>query len=424
MLISLFILFAAPIVVLSCGYNGQDSQPWLHNGIDEVLLINLAQNEIYVVTIDKKLIVINSKTGKSREIEAGQGKDILRLGVHPISKNIYLMDLKGPDPGVVIVGKDNSTFKIHYDLDWDTNPIATVPDFVFTDGYTYFSAPMNGYIYCVRDSNFEVVWKRNVGQAFHDGKRRVTPVTAIALSPDRQVIYTAASFFDDHPVLALDALTGEILWEYQHDCYRHIERLIPQSNQVLIPGSNYDVYAKWLNHGEYLHEPGGALIAVSLEGTEMSVQEISDVIFIREFLFDDENRAYLIGSTIIMDNGNPFYNTLSLFALNETGDTLWDTKELNKAYDGVYPEKSNVVFVDNSVFFGTFKGYLIELNREGELMQATHASQILDGTSKIKDTSKSLSILGLQGTELILKFGEYVFTYSIGLTPKNNGEYP
>lgn len=64
---------------------------------------------------------------------------------------------------------------------------------------------------------------------------------------------------------------------------------------------------------------------------EIPVQEIPDVMPIRECPFDYGNRVYLIVSTI------------TLFALGETGDTLWDSKELNKAYDGVYPGRSNVV---------------------------------------------------------------------------------
>lgn len=132
--------FAASTILLSYGYNRQASRFWTHNGINEVLYINIEENEIYAVTFDKRLIVIDSKTGENREIVEGQGKDLLKLGVHPISKIIYMMKLKGPEPGVVFVDKSGKTHKVYYDLDWDTTPIATVPDFVFADDYMYFSA--------------------------------------------------------------------------------------------------------------------------------------------------------------------------------------------------------------------------------------------------------------------------------------------
>lgn len=325
---NLFILFLTSIILTiltSCVSNGVDTQTWLQDDIDKVLLFNQEQNEIFAITTEKRLVSINSKTGKSREI--GEGENILKVGIHPVSKNIYLIDLGGPSPGVIIIGKDNKTFKILYDLDWDTNPIVTVPDFVFTESYAFFSAPMNGYVYCVKDSNFEVIWKRKVGQAFHNEKRKVTPVTAIALSPNQKVIFAAASLYDEHPVMALDALTGEILWRYQHELYRHIERIVPRQNEILVPASNYDVYSRWLNYGEYLRQPGGAIITVRSDGEELTVAEIPDVINIREILFDEVGRTYLLGSTIVMEDENPVYNTLALFALNETGTILWDTKK-------------------------------------------------------------------------------------------------
>lgn len=98
-------------------------------------------------------------------------------------------------------------------------------------------------------------------------------------------------------------------------------------------------------------------------------------------------------------------------------------KKINKiygadnAYGGVYPDKNNVAFIGDSILFGTLKGYLIVLNRSGELMEVMHASRIINPASFFEDTSKSLHILGLQGADIVLKYGDCIFNYNIrGIT--------
>lgn len=399
----------------SCSSRQGTPVKWELDNIEHAIYLN---GYVYVITNNlkfQKINAINSQVEWEEEFDINTY--VAKIGVHPESNNVYIIKDNGQNTEVIVIQGKNKIIKCtHLEYNENVLPIFNVPDYVFGGSHVYVTSPNNGNIYCIDDSNGNLVWNTTIGELDADRVNTVIPVSAITLSPEKNVLFAVSSLGKSSPIYCIDAATGDILWKYKHSEYNNIEYMSVVGEYLVVPADNIDVSNSWF-HSEEPNDrskissmEGGALVILNFEGEELQTIPIKTSIELRTFKYDDASRIFFVqGSTMPMDE-EIGYNILALYALSTEGDILWSTSTMEQEYHDITPTYDNMIIKDDIIYYGTLDGNIVGIDLEGNPKYKIDGLKLF---SKKPQDTKSIRFIGSKDNYVLLKQGSRLLYYPL-----------
>lgn len=332
---------------------------------------------LYTTNFEEGLTAIHASSGEV----AGEYKffdmglnsvEIVELGLHP-NGNIYAYDFGNSK---VLIINPNGKLEYSIPFEYNENFIMTVPKFVFTkNSFAYFGG-QDGKVYCVNEKG-DIIWNVLIGE------NKVTntnqPVTEICISNDEGLIIAVSSFTEYNPVYGIDALTGEIKWEYINPKFKYVSYITKDRfNNIILAANDPKQSDIWFSADPNAPDPpfdkintiiGGSIILLDSNGNEKSILEIPNEVNI-ELVKPDPSHKRLIAicSTYVKEENllSPYF----LFIIDYEGNII-KGRSVNMSMEVLARKSEDNILVDGDyIYVGSDDG-LKKFDIDGNLID-TH----------------------------------------------------